>query len=90
MSGQEEIPLWDSVAQPFASVLDIAFGCHHRRLSRVFTIGGHSYKVCCDCGATFRYSLESMSITRRWRLFPVLRRLRVQGRRRFRRGRTRS
>jgi len=53
MSGQEEIPLWDSVAQPFASVLDIAFGCHHRRLSRVFTIGGHSYKVCCDCGAIF-------------------------------------
>ena len=88
---EEEIPLWESVTEPLASVLDIAFGCHHRRLSRVFTIDGHTYKVCCDCGATFRYSLESMSITRRRRLFPALSRLRVQGRRRFlRRGRKQS
>jgi len=90
MSASEEAPLWESVTQPFADVLDIAFGCHHRRLSRVFTIEGHSYKVCCDCGASFRYSLESMSITRRRRLFPVLKRLQLQGKRTFRRRRTRS
>lgn len=90
MPAPEEIPLWESVTQPFADVLDIAFGCHHRRLSRVFTINGHTYKVCCDCGATFRYSLESMSITRRRRLFPALKRLQLQGKRTFRRRRTRS
>ena len=76
----EDYSLLESVTRPFASVLDLAFGCHHRKLSRVFTINGHSYKVCCDCGATFRYSLESMSVTRRGRLFSALRRLRIQRR----------
>ena len=83
MSEVEDVPLLESVTRPFADVLDIAFGCHHRKLSRVFTINGHSYKVCCDCGATFHYSLESMSVTRRRRLFPALRRLRVQSKRRL-------
>jgi len=78
----DEIPLWERVTHPLANALDLAFGCHHRRLSRVFTVRGHSYKVCCDCGETFRYSLESMSITHRRKLFPVLRRLRVQQRKR--------
>jgi uncharacterized membrane protein len=32
-------------------------------LTRVFMINGHSYKVCCDCGTTFRYSLETMLIS---------------------------
>jgi len=53
MSGSEEGPLWDSLTHPLASVLELAFGCHHRNVSRVFTINGHSYKVCCECGATF-------------------------------------
>ncbi len=47
------------------AVLDFLFGCHHSSLSRVFTIGGRSYRVCCDCGAEFRYSLETMSIQQR-------------------------
>jgi hypothetical protein len=81
MSAREELPLWETVAQPFANALEIAFGCHHRKLSRVFTIEGHTYKVCCECGATFRYSLESMSITQPWKLFPMLRRLRLEHRR---------
>lgn len=42
--------------------LDVLFGCHHRHLSRVFTIRGRSYQVCCDCGAEFKYSLSKMSI----------------------------
>ena len=42
--------------------LEILFGCHHSNLSRVFTIGGHSYRVCFDCAASFDYSLETMSI----------------------------
>jgi hypothetical protein len=73
MSGPEGIPLWDSVTHPFASALEFAFGCHHTKLSRVFTIKGHSYKVCCDCGATFNYSLGNMSMRRRRKLLATLR-----------------
>jgi len=46
----------------FGIALDLIFGCHHSNLSRVFTIGGESYRVCCECGARFGYSLETMSI----------------------------
>ena len=81
MSAPEGLPLWDSVAQPLASALDYAFGCHHRKLSRVFTLEGRSYKVCCDCGHRFEYSLRTMSITHRRRLLSALRRLRAQRRR---------
>lgn len=82
MQSSEAIPLWDSVTQPIANALEYAFGCHHRKLSRVFTIDGLSYKVCCDCGARFRYSLETMSIVLPHRLrFPSLRRLRARQRR---------
>ena len=49
--------------------LDFLFGCHHSHLSRVFTIDSRSYKVCCDCGAKFGYSLASMSIERRAQQF---------------------
>jgi hypothetical protein len=47
------------------ATLDFLFGCHHGHLSRVFTIGGRTYRVCCDCGAKFKYSLASMCIERR-------------------------
>ena len=82
MSATDGLPLWDSVTHPLANALDLAFGCHHRKLSRVFTIEGHSYKVCCDCGHQFDYSLRTMSITHRRRLLSALRRLRAQRRRR--------
>lgn len=87
MRSLEEVPLWDSVAQPFANALEFAFGCHHRKLSRVFTLNGHSYKVCCNCGSTFRYSLETMSVQQRRRLPAALRRLQMgrRGRRLLRR-----
>lgn len=58
-------------------LLDFLFGCHHVQLSRVFTIKGKTYKVCCDCGATFAYSLETMSIVRRLPLTPVSTRFRI-------------
>jgi thiamine pyrophosphokinase len=45
----------------FAIAVEFLFGCHHRNLSRVFTIESKSYRVCCDCGAKFAYSLETMS-----------------------------
>jgi len=73
MRQSEDTPLWDSVTQRFANVLDYAFGCHHRKLSRVFTIDNHSYRVCCECGATFTYSLETMSVGHRRRLLSGLR-----------------
>jgi hypothetical protein len=47
-----------------ALLLDYLFGCHHPNLSRVFTIGGQTYKICCDCGAKFHYSLKTMSVER--------------------------
>ena len=75
MSASEGVPLWDSVTHPLANALEFAFGCHHTKLSRVFTLEGRSYRVCCDCGATFDYSLSTMSITRRRKLFPAWRRL---------------
>ena len=47
------------------ATVDFLFGCHHRNLSRVFTIDGRTYRVCCDCGAEFKYSLRNMSIEQR-------------------------
>lgn len=44
------------------TVLNFLFCCRHRNLSRVFTIGGQTYCVCCDCGAKFNYSLANMSL----------------------------
>jgi len=45
-------------------VLDFIFGCHHGEMSRVFTIEGRTYRVCCGCGAEFDYSLQSMTTRR--------------------------
>lgn len=44
--------------------LEFLFGCHHSSLSRVSTIGRRTYRVCCECGAEFDYSLEKMAIKR--------------------------
>jgi len=46
------------------AILDFLFGCHHQNLSRVFTIHGRTYRVCCECGAEFKYSLRNMSMER--------------------------
>ncbi len=54
-----------------ALVLNFLFGCHHRNLSRVFTIGGQTYCVCCDCAAKFSYSLDDMSIVHRTAAVPL-------------------
>jgi hypothetical protein len=59
------------------AILDFLFGCHHVHLSRVFTLQGETYKVCCDCGAKFAYSLETMRIERRLAITPVLTRFRI-------------
>ena len=59
------------------AILDFLFGCHHVHLSRVFTLHGETYKVCCDCGAKFAYSLTTMSIEHRLPLTAALTRFRV-------------
>jgi len=38
---------------PLHWIVQFAFGCHHRHLSRVFTIKKRTYKVCLDCGHEF-------------------------------------
>ena len=58
-------------------ILEFLFGCHHGNISRVFTLEGKTYKVCCDCGAKFAYSLETMSIVRRLPLTPIHTRFRI-------------
>jgi len=59
------------------AIFDFLFGCHHAHLSRVFTLQGETYRVCCDCGAKYAYSLETMSIERRLPLTPVHTRFRI-------------
>lgn len=59
------------------ATLDYLFGCRHAHLSRVFTLEGETYKVCCDCGARFAYSFETMSIIRRLHIMPVHTRFRI-------------
>jgi len=60
-----------------AVIVDFLFGCHHGHLSRVFTLGGETYRVCCDCGAKFAYSLETMSIEQRLPATRVMTRFRI-------------
>jgi hypothetical protein len=43
-------------------IWNLLFGCHHRQLSRAFTSGGETYKVCLKCGAHLPYSWETMSV----------------------------
>jgi hypothetical protein len=38
---------------PVHWIIQFAFGCHHRHVSRVFTINKRTYKVCLDCGHEF-------------------------------------
>ncbi len=52
-------------------LLEFLFGCHHSSLSRVFTIGRRTYRVCCECGAEFDYSLEKMAIQHEQRRPPA-------------------
>lgn len=77
MKPSEEIPRWDRYLHPVAKALDYAFGCRHPKLSRIFTIAGRSYQVCCECGAELDYSLQGMATVRRRVLRPALRGLRI-------------
>ena len=41
-------------------LVQFACGCHHSRLSNVFTIKKRTYQVCLECGREFPYSWELM------------------------------
>ena len=38
---------------PLFWIFQLTFGCHHKHVSRVFTIKRRTYKVCFDCGREF-------------------------------------
>jgi len=42
--------------------LELLFGCHHRDLSRVFTINKRTYQVCFDCAREIDYSWDRMGL----------------------------
>ena len=44
----------------FRWLFRLLFHCHHRDMSRVFTIDNRTYQVCFDCGRNFDYSWEQM------------------------------
>jgi hypothetical protein len=46
-------------------IFEWTFGCHHRHLSRVFTIDRQTYQVCLACGTKLRYSWRMMSLIKR-------------------------
>jgi len=57
---------------PLHWMVRFAFGCHHRHISRVFTIKKRTYKVCLDCGHEFRLPDADMTVR------PVLPEIRTQ------------
>jgi hypothetical protein len=44
-----------SLRAQLADLLSRAFGCHHRDMSRPFTLQGESFKSCLTCGARRRF-----------------------------------
>jgi hypothetical protein len=49
------LPLW---------IFEFACGCHHGRLSNVFTIRRRTHQVCLECGQEFPYSWDPMQSVR--------------------------
>jgi hypothetical protein len=57
-------PAYGHFLRAFECMFVWIFGCHHRHLSRVFTIDRQTYQVCFACGAKLRYSWRTMSLVR--------------------------
>jgi hypothetical protein len=51
-----------SVVDKLLEALDWLFGCHHSKLSRVFTLHARTYRVCCACGREFEFCWETLSV----------------------------
>ncbi len=48
------------LADVLAKIINFLFGCHHERLTRMFTLEQETYKVCLDCGSHIYHSLETL------------------------------
>jgi hypothetical protein len=57
------------MTEMLAKLLDFFFGCRHESVSRAFTLRGRTYKVCCECGKEFEYSMKTMSMVKPARVF---------------------
>jgi hypothetical protein len=44
---------------PLSWIIHFVFGCHHRHMSRVFTIKKRTYEICFDCGKEFDMPVAS-------------------------------
>jgi hypothetical protein len=49
---------WSQLTEAPLSWLTRLFGCWHQEMSRPFTLGGGSYRVCLECGAHRRFNLQ--------------------------------
>jgi hypothetical protein len=47
---------------------EILFGCNHARVTRPFTLGEETYKVCLDCGKQIYYSAQEMRPLTPWEI----------------------
>jgi hypothetical protein len=47
---------------------EILFGCNHARVTRPFTLGRQTYKVCLDCGKQIYYSAQEMRPLTPWEI----------------------
>jgi hypothetical protein len=65
MKTSEVLQAWARIlAARHLWVFEFLFGCHHRKLSRIFTIQKRTYQVCIRCGRQFEYSWELMQPVR--------------------------
>lgn len=55
--------MWQVLINTTVRFLDVILGCWHFKTSRPFTLSGHTYEVCLDCGKELSYSLHTMSFT---------------------------
>jgi len=52
-----------ATALKMAGGLSRLFGCWHREMSRPFTLGHESYRVCLSCGARRNFDLKRWKMT---------------------------
>jgi len=45
-------------------LMGMLFGCWHRNLSRPFTYGKDSYRVCLNCGARKNFNAQTLTTSR--------------------------
>jgi hypothetical protein len=56
----ERLAAGSGFMKPLLWIFQLGFGCHHSRVSRVFTIKKRMYQVCFECGQELEYSWALM------------------------------